>query len=135
MGSEVPEQGLAVACLGDDLEPDLGEHPRQPFAEEYRVVGQDQAHGILAITCVPPPGGLSTLSAPPTAAALSARPHSPDPRAASAPPTPSSKTLTSRCSLQRATVIVTEDARACLAALAPDWVWALMTPEAPRPSV
>src|SRR5438309_2518123 len=117
VGTELPEQRLPVTCLSDDLEPDLSEHPGQPFAEEHRVVGQNQAHGSLAITCVPPPWGLSTVSAPPTAAALSASPHSPDPRAASAPPTPSSRTLTSRCPSHRATAIVTEDARACLAAL------------------
>src|SRR2546426_3537368 len=116
--AELRKQLLGVACLTDDLESDLGEHPGQALAEEHRVVGEDQPHGILAITRVPWPGGLSTRRSPPRAAALSASPHSPEPRPASAPPIPSSITATSRWESERATVIVTDDARACFAVLA-----------------
>ena len=50
--------------------------------------------GMTARTSVPPPLGLSTSSVPSSAERRSARPRRPEPRAGSAPPTPSSRTWT-----------------------------------------
>ena len=82
------------AARPDDVEARLGEQPREPLAQEHRVVGEDHSHGISACTTVPRPGGLSTSSRPPSASTRSASPRSPVPRAPSAPPTPSSATST-----------------------------------------
>ena len=73
------EQLLGVGGHPDDLEPGLLEQPRQPLAEDHRVVGDRYAHGICAIRRVPRPGGLDTVNWPPSASTRSARPRSPDP--------------------------------------------------------
>ena len=39
------EEGLGIADLGDDVEPGLGQQPRDPLPQEERVVGQDEAKG------------------------------------------------------------------------------------------
>jgi len=61
-----------------------------------RVVGEDYAHGISAWMIVPAPGALVTAMRPPIAATRSSRPRRPEPRAGSAPPTPSSAISTAR---------------------------------------
>ena len=63
--------------------------------------GHHSGTGILARTIVPPPCGLSMLSAPSTAATRSRRPCRPVPAAGSAPPQPSSPTSTCRSPLIR----------------------------------
>ena len=100
------EQLVAVGGAPDHVEAGLGEQPREPLAQEHRVVGEDHAHGISAWTTVPRPGGLSTRSRPPSASTRSASPRRPVPRARSAPPTPSSATSTTarpstRCTRMR----------------------------------
>ena len=82
------------AARPDHVEAGLVEQPREPLAQQHRVVGEDHAHGISACTTVPRPGGLSTRSRPPSASTRSASPRSPVPCARSAPPTPSSATST-----------------------------------------
>ena len=44
------------AAWRDDLEADLHEQPGQPLPQHQRVVGDDQPHGIRALTIVPSPG-------------------------------------------------------------------------------
>ena len=70
-----------------------GRRRRHPVV---RCPGQPtgQPHGSSAITRVPPPGGLSTASQPPSASTRSERPRSPELREGSAPPIPSSATTT-----------------------------------------
>ena len=46
------------ADLGDDIEPLLAQDPREPFAKDYRVVGQRYAHGSSARTSCPFPAPL-----------------------------------------------------------------------------
>ena len=92
VGAHLQHQLLGVARLPDDLEARVLEQPRDPLAQEHRVVGQHDAHraeptprdaararGISAATRVPPPGGLSTTSRPSSASTRSARPRSPEP--------------------------------------------------------
>src|SRR5688572_15842318 len=89
-----PHQPVHGAGLTDHLEPGRRQRRRERLAEESGVVGEDYPHGIAALTVVPPPGGLSTMSSPPTAATRSASPCSPEPGDAAAPPGPSSRTTT-----------------------------------------
>ena len=69
----------------------LGQESREALADDDGVVGEDHAHGIAALTRVPPPGGALDQQAAVEASTRSRRPRSPAP-AGSAPPTPSSVT-------------------------------------------
>ena len=40
------EQLLSVCRLADDVEADVDEQAREPFAQQHRVVGEHDAHGI-----------------------------------------------------------------------------------------
>ena len=55
------DQGRRVAGLGDHLVAGVVEQPRQPLAEQGRVLADHDAHGSAASTVVPSPGGLATL--------------------------------------------------------------------------
>src|SRR5215213_6376742 len=83
-------------------------HPREgtsrfPWSPARGLTG---AHGISAWSRVPRPGGLSSDSVPSSAATRSASPRRPDPRATSAPPTPSSATSTVTWPFARRTATV-----------------------------
>ena len=67
------------ARLADDVEARLAEQHRDAFAQEHRVVGQHYAHGISALSRVPPAGGLQTFRRPSSASTRSASPRSPEP--------------------------------------------------------
>src|SRR5438094_4222175 len=69
--------------------------------------------GNCATSVVPPPDGLSSVIVPPNASILSFSPSSPEPRAGSAPPTPSSRTQTQRRPSRSSTVTSIRDASAC----------------------
>src|SRR4051794_34847006 len=81
--------------------------PGRPHTERGFGENCDPGYGSgsCARTLVPPPGGLSTSSEPPSAAIRSASPRSPDP-CGSAPPRPSSATST--CTHPSASVTATE---------------------------
>ena len=72
------EQLVRVRGHPDDLEAGLLEQPREPLAEDHRVVGDGYAHGISAVSRVPRPGGLDTVNWPPSASTRSASPRRPD---------------------------------------------------------
>src|ERR1035438_6287738 len=74
--------------------------------------------GISMSSVVPPPTGLVTSSVPPSASIRSRSPVSPDPRAGSAPPVPSSRTVSRTIASSAPSSTCTTEARACLAALA-----------------
>ena len=71
--------------------------------------------GISARTAVPAPGGLSISSVPSRTATRSSRPRRPDPPEGSAPPTPSSETITRSAPFDRATSTRADDACAYFA--------------------
>ena len=73
--------------------------------------------GISMSSVVPWPAGLVTVSAPPTASMRSRSPTSPDPRAGSAPPTPSSRIASCTVASSPPSPTFTTEACACLAAL------------------
>ena len=50
---DLAQQVLGVAGLADHVEAPLLEQPHDPLAQEHRVVGDDYAHGILAVMVVP----------------------------------------------------------------------------------
>ena len=56
VGAHQREQVDGVGELGDDLEAGLGEEAGHALAHQGGVVGDDQAHGISAVTLVPVPG-------------------------------------------------------------------------------
>src|SRR5262245_52155321 len=89
------EQLLGVRHRRDHLEAALGQQPRQPVAQQHRVLGDHDSHGSSTPMTVGPPGGLSIVSVPSTAAARCASPASPVPSPApmAAPPRPLSVTL------------------------------------------
>src|SRR5215211_4185483 len=117
VGVDGRDQAGAVADLGDDLDPAVGQQPGQALAQQHGVLGDHDPHGSSALITVGPPGGLVMVSSPSTAATRSARPRRPLPRAGSAPPAPSSMTSTMSRSRWRAMRTPISAARACLAAL------------------
>src|SRR5690606_10566088 len=92
----------------------IHEQPGQALAEKGRVLGYHDAHGILASTTVGPPRGLCTENCPSSAATRRARPVSPEP-VISAPPHPSSTTVTVTTRPSAATVTDTLSAPECFA--------------------
>ena len=96
--------------------PLVGEQPHQPVAEQGLVLDHDHAHGSFAVSRVPAPGAESTVRLPPWARARSIRPSSPLPRRLSAPPVPSSSTVSTRSPCSRANARTTRRADACLTA-------------------
>jgi hypothetical protein len=109
---------VGAPAAGDDLEAGIAEEPGEPLAEQDAVLGDRYAHGISALTRVPPPRGVQILISPPSASTRSARPRRPEPRSVSAPPTPSSLTSTTSWPFLRARSTVAEVACACFAMLA-----------------
>src|SRR5215467_11734670 len=103
----------------DDLETAVGEHPGEPVPQQHRVLGDHDSHGSSAVMVVGPPGGLSMLSVPSTAAARWASPRRPvlSPAAGTAPPRPLSVTAMRSMSPTRVTVTSTRVAWACLTTL------------------
>ena len=89
-------QRLGVAHLRDDVVALAGQQAAQTLAHEHPVLGDHDSQGSSPLTLVPRPGSLTTRIEPPSAAKRSARPARPEPRLASAPPIPSSTTLTRR---------------------------------------
>ena len=68
------EQLVSVGREPDDLETGLLEQSGEALAQDHRIVGQGYSHGISARRDVPRPGGLETVSVPPSASMRSARP-------------------------------------------------------------
>ena len=100
--STATSERVAVADGGHDLLAGVDEQAGEAGAQQDGVFGDHDAHGSSTITVVGPPVGLTTCIRPPRAATRSARPCRPLPRAASAPPTPSSATSTTSRSPWRA---------------------------------
>jgi hypothetical protein len=79
VGGDVAQQRLGIAHLRDDLEPLVGQQPRDAAADHHGIVSEHDAHqagswgasrataGSSARSRVPAPGGLSIHSSPPTA--------------------------------------------------------------------
>ena len=70
-----------------------GEAEDDGSSSQEESVMPAQLIGSFAASRVPAPVGLWMCSRPPSASTLSAKPRKPDPRAGSAPPTPSSSTI------------------------------------------
>src|SRR5690606_126540 len=96
------QQRLGRAHGGEDLVALFGEEAHQALSQQGGVLGEDDAHGSSAVIVVGPPGGLWTVSLPSRAATRPRSPVSPPP-AGSAPPRPSSRTVTSTWPPARAT--------------------------------
>src|SRR5919108_5250251 len=88
------QQRLRVADPRNDGVAGVFEEPSEALTQEHGVLGDHDSHGIATSTVVPSPSGLSTANVPPCAATRSRSPASPDPRRTTAPPTPSSDTVT-----------------------------------------
>src|SRR4051794_39102202 len=108
---------LGGGGLADHVEPGFAQQQRDAFAQEHRVVGQHYAHGISALSRVPPAGGLQTFKCPSSASTRSASPRRPEPFAGLAPPLPSSATSTTSAPCSRATATLAVVASAYLATL------------------
>ena len=68
MALDGDERGLRVADRLDDLDAMGREEADQPVAQEDRVLGDHDPHGISARSTVGPPAGLVTVRVPSTAA-------------------------------------------------------------------
>ena len=115
VAAHLQEQVVGGLAAAHDLEPVLVQQRARALAQEDAVLGDHDAHGISALTRVPPPCGLQTRSRPPSASTRSARPRSPEPRSESAPPTPSSTISTTTWPSRRLTSTVADEACACFA--------------------
>ena len=111
------QQVLGVRKRGDDLVPAVFEEARQALPQEHLVLRYHYSHGSSAVRTVPRSGLLSIESSPPWAAARSARPRSPEPLVAEAPPIPSSEIETVSFPFRRSALKVTWRASECLTAL------------------
>lgn len=94
-GEGCVEVGSVVDC-GDDGEVVCFEESDQSVAEEGKVFGDDNAHGISRVTMVGPPGGLVMFIVPSKASRRRLMPARPLPGAGSAPPVPLSVTVMTR---------------------------------------
>ena len=110
------EQRLGVADAGDDVVTGVLEQAGEALAQEDGVLRDHDPHGIATSTRVPSPRGLTISSVPPCAATRSRRPARPDPRRTTAPPTPSSATVTCSVPLSWTARTVTFDGDPCLTA-------------------
>ena len=117
MVADLGAQAVGVSDRGHDLVAGVLEQPPEPFAQQRLVLRDHDPHGSSAVTTVPRPGGLATDTLPPSAATRSVIPASPEPGEGTAPPTPSSRTETTRLPFCRAAITATLDACACFAAL------------------
>jgi CheY-like chemotaxis protein len=98
---------------------DIGLGSESGFTLARLLAGNGQGADVIWMSkVVPPPGGLVMCNVPPSASIRSPSPVSPEPRAGSAPPVPSSR-IASRAIMSSApSSTCTAEARACLAALA-----------------
>jgi hypothetical protein len=93
------------------------EESAKAFPEENLVFGDHYAHGSSAVTIVPAPGGLATMTLPPSAVTRSPMPSSPAPSEITAPPMPLSRMATTSLLLRLPALTVTAEALACFAEL------------------
>src|SRR5439155_13420514 len=114
------DQARCVLRLRHDIESSFAKDACQALTDQHGVIGKYHPHGSSATTRVPPPGGLTTASAPSRAATRSLNPGSPLPLPGSAPPQPSSSTLTTRRPAETWAHTVADCASACLPIFARD---------------
>jgi len=95
----------------------------RPWTARGRAAGRRVGSGSQVVlgrrteSVVPPCGGLAIVIVPPSASARSVRPRMPEPRRASTPPMPSSRTSSVKAPLSCAALSWTTFASACLATL------------------
>ena len=99
-----------------DLVTRVLEEAGETLPKEDRVLGDHDPHGIATSTRVPLPCGLTICNVPPCAATRSRRPASPEPRRTTAPPTPSSATVTCSVPLSSSARTVILEGDPCLTA-------------------
>src|SRR5204863_334371 len=61
---DLEQQLRGAPALGDDLEPAVVQETCEPLPKEDAVLGDRYAHGISALTRVPPPSGVQTRRRP-----------------------------------------------------------------------
>src|SRR5215210_5875786 len=110
------EKRVCVTNPGEHLVTGVFEETGEALAQEDRVLGDHDSHGIATSTRVPPPRGLTTSNVPPWAATRSRKPARPEPRRTTAPPTPSSATVTCSVPFCWTARTATFDADPCLTA-------------------
>src|SRR5882724_12283755 len=86
------QQLVGVPHRRHHIEPAVGQQLGETLPQQHRVLSYHDSHGNSTVMIVGPPGGLSTMSVPSTAAARCASPSRPDPVSKDAPPRPSSRT-------------------------------------------
>src|SRR5262249_13319568 len=106
-----------VPRLRRDLEAAVRQHASEPLAQEHRVLGDHDSHGISPRTSVPEPGTLSMTSRPPRASTRSDSPRRPEPFLCSARPLPSSLTSMTSSASSRLAAMPALDAWACFTTL------------------
>ena len=99
MPGDRPQQPGPVFDLGHHLDPALTQQRHEALTQQCEILGDHYPHGMLISTTVPAPVGLSTVRLPSRASTRARSPASPEPPG-SAPPRPSSPTITTsaRCS-------------------------------------